>query len=158
MFFALVGFAYAADDAAKDSDDSSGITVDATKPPASGFIASKKSNAKKYYFAKSLIVPESWAPDGTIIGDPDKKLLISEGDSVYLNLGSDKVKPGTKCEVFRILRKIKDPKERNILGFEVMKMGIIEMTGDVGEKASTAKVVTSNDPLQVGDVVKIIGE
>ena len=45
MFFAFVGFAYAADDAAKDADDSSGITADATKPPASSFIAAKKSNA-----------------------------------------------------------------------------------------------------------------
>lgn len=168
VFFALVGFAYAADDAAKDADDSSGqpeLTIegtanktDATNPPPSSFIATKKSNVKKYYLAKSLIVPQDWAADGSIIGDPDKKLLISEGDSVYVNLGSDKVKPGSKCEIFRILRKIKDPKERIVLGYEVMKMGTLEMTGDVGEKASTAKIVTSNDPVQVGDVVKIIPE
>lgn len=116
----------------------------------------KKTTKKKLLNARSYIVPEKWVADGVITGDAEKNLMISAGDTVFVNLGQDKVKPGTQCDVIRRLGRVKDPVERKYLGYEMRRVGIIEITQQVGENMSSAKVITSNDPIAVGDMLKII--
>ena len=36
--------------------------------------------------ADGLVVPLNWSGDGYIVGDKDKKLMISDGDTVFLSL------------------------------------------------------------------------
>lgn len=104
---------------------------------------------------ESFIAPLDWAVDGKIVGDKDRKLLIAAGDTVYVNLASDKVKPGMRCYVYRMITRVKDPDTKNFIGYEVRRIGQIEFTDAVGEKMSTAKVVMSYEPLQLDDVVKL---
>jgi len=60
--------------------------------------------------------------------DKDKKLLISAGDTVYINIGSNKVKPGDRCVVFRIMGRVKDQNTGEYLGYEVRRIARLELT------------------------------
>lgn len=147
-FVAFAGAAYA--------EEQEAAPQQAEQQSGSTFIPSKKSDEKKLYGAKSVVMPLDWEADGYIITDADKKVLISAGDTVTVNLGSDKVKPGTRCEIFRVVKKVKDPKNRRHLGSEVLRMGFLEITADVGDGVSSAKITSSNDPLKPGDALKIV--
>jgi len=115
------------------------------------------STAKKNTTAESMVVSRDWTIDGVIVGEKDKKLMIAAGDTIYVNLGKDKVKNGDLCQVFRKVGKVKDPNEYGgSLGFEVRRIGKIQITGDTGDNVSTAKVIVSYEPLLIGDAVKII--
>ena len=111
----------------------------------------------KPYGNDGMVVPRDWTIDGTIVGERDKKLLISAGDTVYVDLGSDKVNTGDECVVYRKVGSIKDPKNSGeSLGFEVQRVGKLEITGEPGKDVSSAKVTVSYNPLEIGDGVKII--
>jgi nucleoid-associated protein YgaU len=121
--------------------------------PAAAVVAQKQG-----FGGESFVAPRSWEIDGLVIGDKDKKLMISDGDTVYVNLGEDRVKPGLQCMVYRKKDKVKDPYTREMVGYEVHRVGRIEITRDVGRDVSSAKVVTAYEPIEVGDIVKIIGK
>jgi hypothetical protein len=103
-----------------------------------------------------MVVPKYWKADGYVVGEKDKKLLISEGDTLYINLGAYRVRPGTQCMLYRKIDELTDPETDNFLGYEVRKIGKIEVTKDVSNDASTAKVLISYEPIEIGDMVKII--
>jgi hypothetical protein len=106
---------------------------------------------------EGMVVPGDWVIDGTIVGEKDKKLLIAAGDTVYVNLGSDKVNTGDQCIVYRKTGSIKDPKDSGeSLGLEVQRVGKLEIVGDPGKDVSSAKVIVSYAPLEIGDGVKIV--
>jgi hypothetical protein len=111
---------------------------------------------KTYYNAESMVVNDLDA-DGIILGDKDKKLLISAGDTVYLNIGNDRVKPGTQCFVFRKVQPVSNPEDkREIIGYEIRRTGKLEITRDLNETTSTAKVLISYEPIEIGDIVQVI--
>ena len=110
----------------------------------------------KYLKAKSFVADKFWEPDGKITGDKDRKLLIAVGDTVYINLGEDKVKPGMQCEIFRKVTKVRDPQTKAFIGYELRRLGKLEITDQVGKKISTARVILSYEPIQLNDLVKII--
>lgn len=111
---------------------------------------------KKYRSGDSMIVSSDWEVDGFIVGEKDKKLLISEGDTVYVKIERWRVKPGTQMTVYRRLNRVADPEVKNAsLGFEVRRVGRLEISTDIGDQSSTAKVVMSSEPIETGDVVKI---
>jgi hypothetical protein len=110
----------------------------------------------KYIGSDSMVVSRDWIVDGVIAGEKDKKLMIAAGDTVYVNLGSDKVVPGTKCTVYRKIGRVKDPGESGEnLGFEVRRVGKIEIGDDIGKNVSSARVIVSYEPIQINDAVKI---
>jgi len=107
--------------------------------------------------AKSMIVPKDWSIDGKIVGDKDKKLIIAAGDTVYVNIGNDRVNNGDICFIYRKIGKVKDPAETGgILGYEVRRIGKIEITDSLNSRASSAKVIISYEPINIGDSVKIV--
>ena len=108
------------------------------------------------YKGECFVAPPEWQPDGIIAADKGKKLLISAGDSVYINIGSDRVRPGMQCMVYRRKGKYKDPETRETVGYEMTRVGKLEITTDVGAKTATAKVILSYDTIELGDEVKII--
>lgn len=114
-----------------------------------------KRRVDKDIKAESFIVPTSWQIDGVIIGDKDKKLLISTGDTVYVNIHPGKIRAGTKCNVYRKEEHLKDPKTKEYLGYEVRRIGRLEFTNKIGTKVSSAKVIVTYEPIQLEDVVRI---
>lgn len=111
---------------------------------------------KKYFDAEGMTVPKDWKGDGYIVGDKDKKTLISQGDTVYLDLGKSEVRPGTRLMIYRKVGKVRDHDTGDFLGYEVRRIGRLEVTNSIEKNSSTAKVITSYEPVELGDAVKII--
>lgn len=128
------------------------------EPPLIAAATDKESAAlKKYRGSASMVVPRDWKVDGKIVGEKDKKLMISAGDTVYVNLGKDRVQSGTMCMIYRKVGKIKDPKKSGgLLGYEVRRVGKLEITDETGRDASSARILVSYEPIKTGDGVIII--
>lgn len=136
-------------------------TVEAVEPQAgtpepAAPAAAPSAASKKYLAGESLIVPFDWEIDGFIIDEKDKKMMISAGDTVYVKIEGARVKPGQQLAVYRRLKRVRDPEKRSSsLGYEVRRVGRLEITTDIGEQSSTAKVIMSSDPIEKGDAVKM---
>lgn len=118
---------------------------------------STEAISKKFFESPSMIVPLDWKEDGMIIGEKDDKMMISEGDIIYINCGLDKVNPGVKCEVYRRIDKVKDVKDKNkYIGYEVRRIGKIEITEYVSKDTATARVLLSSEPIEKEDIIKIL--
>ena len=119
--------------------------------PEKAEVPAKNKNLR----AESFIVQDEWAPDGIIMGDKDNKLLISTGDTVYVTIDKNKIKPGLRCGIYRKMERIKDDKTKEYLGYEIRRIGKLEFTDKIGKKVSSAKVIVSYEPVQLEDVVKL---
>jgi hypothetical protein len=127
--------------------------------PSSVSVPAKETvTPANYAKGETFIASKDWTSDGIIVGNVEHTTMISAGDLVYINLGADRVKPGMHCAVYRRNGRAKDPQSRQSLGIEVQRIGTLEVTGDIGETATTAKVILSSDPINVGDEVKVVTE
>lgn len=103
----------------------------------------------------NFVVPKKWQFDGLLTGEKEKKILISAGDTVYLNIGSKKgLEPKMYYFVYRKGGKAYYPETGKLLGRNVMRIGLIEIT-ETKENSSIARVITSSEAIEVGDGIKI---
>jgi hypothetical protein len=110
---------------------------------------------RKYPEAESFVVSEDWKADGYVSGEKDKKILVSSGDTVYLNMGFKKVSIGARVLVFRLGGRVKDFASGDTLGRELTKVGKLQVTNAVAESVCTAKVLVAYDPIEIGDCIVV---
>jgi LysM repeat protein len=103
---------------------------------------------------ESFIADMGWKPDGSIIGDKDRKLLISAGDTVYVKLSQGKPEPGEKYIIYRQVTRVKDRDTKDYIGYEIREVGSLEITDKAGKNSSTAKIMVSAEPVKIGDLIK----
>jgi len=117
---------------------------------------SRDKYLKMKFSPGNFLVPEKWQFDGSITQEKEKKILISAGDIVYLNIGNKKgLKPGMYGFVCRKGEKVYDSKTDEFKGRNIQRIGIIEII-DSKENTSSARVVTSSEAIEVGDGIKIV--
>jgi hypothetical protein len=104
----------------------------------------------------SFVAAQDWAGDGYIMRDQDRKILIAQDDVVYLSLGAAMgVQPKMFGSIFRKGGPIRDPQSRQTLGYQVRRVGTLQVSNLVGEESATAVVVNSLEPIRLGDIVYI---
>ena len=101
-----------------------------------------------YYYSMGgsvgFISPDEWEHMGTILSSEPPKILLSNGDIVYTNVGrSDGVQSGDLFTVFRTSKPILHPYTGRRIGYKVAIFGEIEIVDVLGEKMSTAKITNS---------------
>lgn len=107
--------------------------------------------------ADTFIADENWEYDGYIIRDRELKMMISQGDVVYLNVGASAgVKSKMVAHVFRVGRKVKDPYLKKPTGRLVKRVGTVVITGHISDEGCTAVVTNSLEPIRIGDIVKFL--
>lgn len=105
--------------------------------------------------ADSFIADENWEYDGYVLRDRDQRMMISQGDVVYLNIGAASgVKPKMVAHVYRVGKKVRDPYLKKKSGRMVKRVGAVMVTGAVTEEGCTAVVTNSLEPIRIGDIVK----
>lgn len=121
-------------------------------------VISRDKYLKMKFTPETFSVPKEWQFDGLITEEKEKKMLISGGDIVYLNIGSKKgLKPGMYCFVVRKEKKSYLPEAGKLLGKNIQRIGIVEIV-EVKENSSSARIVTSSEAIEVGDGIKIVLE
>lgn len=107
--------------------------------------------------ADSFLADESWEYDGYVLRDRDQRMMISQGDVVFLNIGAASgVKPKMVAHVYRVGKKVKDPYLKKKTGRMVKRVGSVMVTGQVTDEGCTAVVTNSLEPIRIGDIVKFI--
>ncbi|MFH1378964.1 MAG: LysM peptidoglycan-binding domain-containing protein [bacterium] len=113
----------------------------------------------KKYISSSFVAPLDWQFDGHVIGEVSQKLMVSQGDDVYIDVGIDQgMKPKMRCIVYRPGRTIKDRISREILGRVVRKIAVVQVGYDIEANVSTARVISSYDYILPGDMIRIVNQ
>jgi LysM repeat protein len=93
---------------------------------------------------------------GVLVGVKDHKVLIGEGDVVYLKPGKFNSKEGDTLIIYRKIRNVYHPKTGKYLGKLVAVLGTMKVT-EVGRKVTTAKILKSYHYMLAGDLVAPYG-
>ncbi len=117
----------------------------------------KDTSADTKYTTDSFIIQNKFEIDGKIVGSQDDKFLISQGDIVYLSFGKNKgAVPGKKCIAYRLSKSVSNEDASKDIGQAYLKTGILELTSDVEDDVSTARVTMIYMPLEIGDLVRLM--
>ena len=102
---------------------------------------------------EKFILPVDFKFDGKVVGDKENKILISQCDVVYINAGENKgLKPKMQGDIIRIIGRMSGARKDV---YQVKKVGLIELTSEIGEDNSAAIVIRSYEPIQKGDLIKM---
>jgi hypothetical protein len=103
-----------------------------------------------------FIAPPDFKFDGCITGVKEKKLMTADGDIVFIDLGkSQQVEPKTRFTIYREGEEVIHPRTNEVMGMIVEKIGVLEVTADIEENSSTAVIVHSRKPVEIGDSIKM---
>ncbi len=96
-------------------------------------------------------------PSGTIVGSPDDRELLGEGEIAYiLPESKETLNTGDHLTLYRNVRKVYHPKTRKYLGDLIKILGVAEITKPPQadkERVKTAKILDSYDYIKKGDLV-----
>lgn len=94
--------------------------------------------------SEGFISPDEWESMGSILSSEPPKVLLGEGDTVYVNVGAKHgVTKGDKFTVFRTGKEVFHPLTGKRVGYKVAILGEVEIEEVIGDKISSAKITTS---------------
>ncbi len=99
-----------------------------------------------------LVSAEELEAAASIVDAVPERLMLSQGDRVYIGLGGDAVSAGDEFTVFRTQEKVIDPDTNRLLGYHVNMLGWVEVQ-EVDAEASLAVVRMSAGDMELGDRV-----
>ncbi|MFA5779284.1 MAG: LysM peptidoglycan-binding domain-containing protein [Elusimicrobiota bacterium] len=124
-------------------------------PSASVPVAVPKEEPVKKVEEDSIIADDNWEFDGYVSGEKDRKIIIGQGDTVFLDLGKKQnIKPLDRYTVYRKDRKIVHPETDENLGNLIRKIGVLEISTDIQNNTCTGRVIMAREPVLVGDMIK----
>jgi len=118
-------------------------------------VIEKISQAQKVKESDTFIVKKDFKFDGNIIETKEKKNLIVQGDTVFINAGTKNgLKPNMKCNILRITGNIQD--KGKIIGKKMKKIGLIKITNEISDDSAIGIITMSHEPVLIGDYIKIL--
>lgn len=139
-------------DAKQSLDSMSGL--EELKPKTEEKAATPK---KGKYQAEAFVVGPDWEFDGFVAGGQDQniKSMFVVNDLVYLNVGrSHGFQSGDRIGIYRRGDKIRDPQSARLLGYEVRKIAVSEVSDRIEESNCSARIFKSYEAVEIGDLVR----
>ncbi|MGH7884411.1 MAG: LysM peptidoglycan-binding domain-containing protein [Thermodesulfobacteriota bacterium] len=95
--------------------------------------------------SEGFINDHEWEHTGSvIISEPTTRLLYYEGDTVYINIGTDdQAKVGDKYTIFRSSKEVFHPYRNYRIGHKVAILGELEVIEILGNDKAAAKITNS---------------
>ena len=97
-----------------------------------------------------LVTPDQLEAAGSIVSAVPGRVLLSQGDNVYVGLPEGGTQKGEQFTVFRVREQVRDPDSGRLLGHHVDILGWVEIEKTHPE-TSTAVIRQSYSEIQVGD-------
>jgi LysM repeat protein len=134
------------EDGAFAQDEREAIKKRSKAVPGAGFMGG---------IADTFLADENWEYDGYVLRDRDQRMMISQGDVVYLNIGAAAgVKEKMMANVYRVGKKVRDPYLKKKTVRMVKRVGTVMVTGQINAEGCTAVVTNSLEAIRIGDIVK----
>ncbi len=92
---------------------------------------------------------------GTISASEDQKTMLGQGDVVYLSSDSETFRIDQEWVVYKNIKDVHHPKTETLLGNLVYVLGKVKVL-DADEKAATARITRSLEPMTQGDQIAMI--
>ena len=102
--------------------------------------------------ALGLLLREMIVPWGKIFDVKSEKILLSEGDTVYVKMYKENIKPGDKFTIYSVSDPIKHPFTRRPFGYIYSFKGILEM-GSAKKGYHIAKIRDSFKTIYKNDLL-----
>jgi nucleoid-associated protein YgaU len=99
-----------------------------------------------------LVSAEELEAAASIVDAVPERIMLSQGDRVYIGLGEGKASVGDQFSIFRTQEKVIDPDTNRLLGYHVNMLGWVEVQ-EVDAEASLAVVRLSAGDMELGDRV-----
>jgi hypothetical protein len=99
-----------------------------------------------------LITSEQLEAAASIVDSVPDRVMLSQGDELYIGYGEADATLGDQFTVFRTREKVYDPETGRLLGFHVDVLGWVEVVR-VDTETSLAKVELSATEMEIGDRV-----
>lgn len=99
-----------------------------------------------------LITAAQLESAASVVEAVSPRVMLSQGDRVYIGLGADDVSVGDQFTVFRTREKVFDPDTNRLLGYHVDLLGWVEVEEPDAE-SSLASIRMSASEIQIGDRV-----
>jgi len=134
-------------------------------PPMGATAAPVLPNSPEVAGARPLVVPRSLAdtallseaemkPAGWVLASLDGRMLLSQGDELYVELRGDQAIPtGSTLQIVRKGREVRHPRTGKKMGNLVSLMGFAKTTGEPESGVVPARVLFSNGGIERGDLV-----
>jgi len=100
----------------------------------------------------NLVTVDVLEAAATIIDSPTLRVMLTQGDEVYVGLGEGEVTPGDEFAIFRESREIRDPETRALLGHHIEQIGWLRIDEVEGSK-SHGVIAEATDEMQRGDSI-----
>ncbi len=97
-----------------------------------------------------LISAEALAGAASIVDAVTQRLMLSQGDQVYIGLGQGDTRAGDEFTIFRERDRVLDPDTRRLLGYHIDILGWVRVNTAYAE-TSRAEIRESAAPIERGD-------
>jgi len=106
--------------------------------------------------ADAFVADKNWKYDGHIVAEEEKKIVISQGDTVFIGLEKGvEVKLPARMTIYHKDRVIIDPYTGDELGYLVKKVGVLEVKNNLQGKTLTGEIIMASDSVSAGDFIKL---
>jgi nucleoid-associated protein YgaU len=99
-----------------------------------------------------LISTDQLEAAASIVDAVPERLMLSQGDRVYIGLGENEASVGDQFTIFRTQEKVFDPDTNRLLGHHVKLLGWVEVEETAAE-SSLAVIRMSGEEMELGDRV-----
>jgi nucleoid-associated protein YgaU len=99
-----------------------------------------------------LVSAEQLEASASIVDAVPERVMLSQGDRVYIGLGEQDASVGDQFTIFRTQEKVFDPDTNRLLGYHVKLLGWVEVEETAAE-SSLALVRMSGAEMELGDRV-----
>jgi nucleoid-associated protein YgaU len=99
-----------------------------------------------------LISVEQLEAAASIVDAVPERVMLSQGDQVYVGLGVQEASVGDQFTIFRTQEKIFDPETNRLLGYHVKLLGWVEVE-ETNAEVSLALIRMSAEEMELGDRV-----
>jgi hypothetical protein len=107
-------------------------------------------------YTGGILPEEDLQEAGGIVGAYEDKLLLSQGDMIYIQLKENtKIEIGQRYGIFRVGQILYHPKTGAMLGRVYRILGYAEILNTGDGKVTSARIVSSIGAIQIGDRIKI---
>ncbi len=120
--------------------------------PAPVLAAEPRTERVSLLESAGFVTAEDYEASASIVDGVPDKVMLSQGDEVYLGLGAGDARPGDRYTVFRKRERVFDPDTGRLLGYHVDVLGWIEVE-EPGTEASLAVIRRSDSEVERGDRV-----
>lgn len=106
----------------------------------------------------ALVSKEGIKGAGWILATPDERILISQGDEVYLQIPDSSCSSETPVyQILRPVRKIRHPNTGKKMGTLYRMMGSAQVLSGDGSQVARARIVDSRGAIKPGDLLYVGG-